>query len=161
MILDGLEELFDELDIDEPTDKQLKEMYHIYKTDICKIVFKEEVIVVNKNRSRHYICRGMNQTFEHLITRRSIHSGKRHFDAQRANRLHWIRPIIENYDNPVINYFEEKNDDGQLQYFFHYYERDFIVILRDLPNGRMLITSYYVDAYRKNYFRRKYERYRK
>lgn len=161
MSLDSLEELFDELDIDEPTNEQLNEMYHIYKTDICKIVFQGEVIIVNKNRSRHYICRGMNQTFEHLITRKSMHSGKRHFDAQRANRLHWIRPIIESYNNPVINYFEEKNDDGQLQYFFHYYEKDFIVILRDLPNGRMLITSYYVDAYRKNYFKRKYDAYRK
>lgn len=161
MILEGLEELFEYLDIDEPTETQLKKLYSIYKKEVCNMEFKGEQIAINNKRSRHYICKGMDQTFEHLITRESTHSGKRQFDAQRANRLHWIRPIIENYDKPEINYFEEKNNRGQLQYFFHYYDRDFIVILRDLPNSRILITSYYVDSYRRNYFKRKYDVYRK
>ena len=160
MILDELEELFEDLDIDEPSLEQLNEMYEIYKSEICKIIFNGEQIVVNKNRSRHPICRGMNQSFEHIITRKSHHSGKRNFDNQRANRIHWIKPIIDNYEDSRVHYFEELNSDNQLQYFFYLYERDFIVILRALPQGNMLITSYYVDDYQKNYFKKKYEKYR-
>lgn len=161
MILEGLEEFFEDLDLDGPTHAQLKEMYSVYKKEICTIKFKDESIIVNSKRSKHYLCRGMDQTFEHIITRKNNHSGKRDFDPQRANRIHWIKPIIENFNKAEINFFEEKNDKGQLQYFFHYYDRDFIVILRDLPNGRILITSYYIDNYNRNYYKRKYDKYRK
>src|SRR5699024_3097057 len=110
-----------------------------------------EKIIVNPNQSRHPLCRGKEQTFEHIITRKSTYSGKRNFDRERANRIHWIKPIIENCNDIRIKYFEAYNDKEQLQYFFFYQEKDFIVIIRQLPTGNMLITAYCVDEYRKRY----------
>src|SRR5699024_1811453 len=100
MNLDDLEELFEDLDIDEPSSAQLKKMYQIYKNEVCNIVFKGVEIIVDENRSRHPLCWGMNRSFEHIVTRKSSYSGKRNFDNQRANRIHWIKPVIENYENP-------------------------------------------------------------
>ncbi len=157
--LSELDILFDDLDIDVPTKEQMSELYRIYKTEICNITFKGERIKVNNNKSHHPICKGKHQTFEHIITRKSEYSGKRNFDNQRANRINWIKPIIENYKLPCIKYFEEKNKNNQLQYFFFYEDRDFIVIARELPNGRMLITAFCVDGYEKNRYKKRYNLY--
>lgn len=159
-MLEELEVLFEDLDIENLEPEQLAEMYRIYIDEICTMVFRGKPILVNHNASRHPLCRGKHLTFEHVITRESKHSGKRNFDRDRANRIHWIRPIIEAEGNPFIKYFEAYNEKGQLQFFFYYMDRDFIVIIRELPNGNMLITSYYVDDFRKINYKKQYEEYR-
>lgn len=160
MILEELEILFEDLNIDEPTNEQMDKMYEVYLSDVCKVKFNNEILKVNKNKSRHPICKGKHQTFEHIITRESKHSGKRNFDNQRANRIHWIKPIVENCDDIRIKYYEAYNNKGQLQYFFFYEDKNFIVITRELPNGKMLITAYYIDDYRKRGHKKQYEEYR-
>lgn len=161
MNLEDLEELFGNLDWDGPNEEQLKQLYEIYLTEVCNMKFKGQKIMVNKNKSRHPICKGRDQTFEHIITRESKHSQKRNFDPQRANRIHWIKPIVENSDRNEIKYFEELNGKNQLQYFFWYEEKNFIVLIREIFKGRVLITAYYVDEYRKIGFKKKYENYKK
>lgn len=161
MILDSLEMLFDHLDIDEPTPYQLDELYRIYLKDVCNITFRNEKIKVNTNKSRHPICRGKHKTFEHLITRKSKYSGKRNFDRDRTNRIHWIKPIIENYKDVRIKYFAELNHNNQLQHFFFYEEKDFITIIRELSNGLIIVTAYFVDTMRKRGFMKKYYAYKK
>lgn len=160
MILEELELLFEDLDIDEPTGIQMRQLYQIYLEEVCNIRFKEERIIVNNKPSRHPICRGKHQTFEHVITRESQYTGKRDFDRERANRIHWIKPIIEHWEDVRIKYFEVYNDKNQLQYFFFYEDRDFIVIIRQLPNGKMLVTAYCVDGYRRRGFKKQYEEYK-
>jgi len=60
-----------------------------------------------------------------------------------------------------IKYFEAYNDKNQLQYFFFYEAKGFIVIIRQLPNDKMLITAYCVDSYRSRGFKKQYEEYEK
>ncbi len=159
--LEKLDVLFDDLEIDKPTDCQLQKMYKIYCDEVCSIIFENECIKVNKNKSRHPICKGKHQTFEHLITRTSKYSGKRNFDNQRVNRIHWIKPIVENYKSSKIKYFEERNKGNQLQYFFFYEDKNFVVIIRKLPNEKVLITAFCVDDFERNKFKNKYKRYKK
>lgn len=160
MILDNLEVLFDHLDVDGPTKSQLEELYRLYVDDVCNIVFNDEILKVNTNKSRHPICKGKQQTFEHLITRKSKYSGKRCFDRDRANRVHWIKPIIENYKDARIKHFTEYNHKNELQFFFLYEEKDFIIIIRELSNGLMIVTAYFVDEGRKRGFKKKYFAYK-
>lgn len=160
MILDSLEELFDYLDVDEPNSSQLNRLYQLYLDDVCNIVFNGEKLKVNKNKTRHPICKGKQLTFEHLITRKSEYSGKRYFDRERANRIHWIKPIIENYKDIRIKYFTEHNNKKELQHFFYYEDKDFIIIIRELSNGLMIVTAYYVDEGRKRGFMKKYYTYK-
>lgn len=162
MELDDLEDLFDDLDIDEPTPDQLYKMYGVFLDDIANnpIVLNGKELKYNKNRSRHPICPGKAQAFEHIITRKSEHSGKRNFDRERANKIHWIRPILLNADDTRIKYFERINDKGENQLFYWYQEQFFIIILRVLHPDILLITSFSVDYIEKNKFNRWYDEYR-
>jgi hypothetical protein len=157
--LDDLEDLFEDLSIDGPDRAQMFTMYGHYLNDIVKtpIVIKGIVLTFNKNASRHPICKGKHQCFEHIITRESKLSGKRNFDHERANKIHWIRPILENVTDPRIKYFEAINDDGENQLFYWYEEMNFIVILREITPNLLLITSFSIDKEERYGFKKKYE----
>jgi hypothetical protein len=160
--LDDLEDLFEDLRIEGPTNQQIYELYGIFLKDILNntIPIKGKLIKCNVNRSYHPICKGKAQTFEHIITRESKYSGKRNFDRERTNKIHWIRPIIENVNDERIKYFEEVNKDGENQLFYWYEEKIFVVIIREIQPDYLLITSFSVDKVEGYNFKRKYESYK-
>lgn len=160
--LDALEDLFDDLEIDGPTPNQLYQLYGVFLNNIVNnpIVINGIELSFNKNRSKHPVCRGKLQAFEHVITRESKLKGKRDFDHERANKIHWIRPIIENVTDARIKYFERINDDGYNQRFYWYEEKGFIVIIRELKPDYFLVTAFSVDTYEKPKYKRYYEEYR-
>lgn len=160
--LDDLEDLFEDLSIDGPDKAQMFTMYGHYLNDIVKnpLVINGITLTFNTNASRHPICKGKHQCFEHIITRESKHSGKRNFDRERANKIHWIKPILENVNDPRIKYFEAINDDNENQQFYWYEEMNFVVILRELNPNLLLITSFSVDKEERYGFKKKYEAYR-
>lgn len=162
MELDDLEDLFDDLGFDGPTPGQLYQMYGIFLNDIAKnpIVLNGKTLKYNSNRSNHPVCRGKAQAFEHIITRESKISGKRSFDRDRANKVHWIRPILLNASDVRIKYFERINDKGQNQHFYWYQEKSFIIIIREIQPDTLLITSFSVDKLEKNKFKKWYDEYR-
>jgi hypothetical protein len=159
--LDDLEDLFDDLSIDGPNPQQLFQMYGIYLSDIVNnsLTFNGKTVKFNNSKSNHPICKGKHKAFEHIITRESKYSGKRNFDAERANKIHWIKPIIENAADYRIKYFEAINDKNENQHFFWYEEMGFIVILRDINPDLLLITSFSVDSYEKGNYKKLYEDY--
>jgi hypothetical protein len=162
MELDDLEDLFDDLGFDEPTSDQLYQMYGIFLNDIAKnpIVLNGRMLKYNSNRSNHPVCRGKAQAFEHVITRESKISGKRDFDRERANKIHWIRPVLLNASDVRIKYFERVNDKGQNQYFYWYQEKSFIIIIREIQPDILLITSFSVDNLERYKFKKWYDEYR-
>lgn len=161
-ILGELSELFVDLSIDGPNVKQLFKMYGIFLNDIVKIpiVIKGVPVSYNRNLSKHPICSGKLQAFEHIITRESKYKGIRDFDRDRANKVHWIRPIIENVSDSRIKYFERINNDGYNQQFYWYEAKGFIVIIREMKPDLMLITSFSVDINEKTKFKNWHNEYR-
>ncbi len=159
--LGELSDLFDDLSIDGPNHKQLFKMYGVFLNDFEKnpIVINGVQLSYNRNKSKHPICRGKFAAFEHLITRESKHKGKRDFDRERANKIHWIKPVIENVNDKRIKYFERINEDGFNQQYFFYEEKAFIVIIRELKPGLLLITAFSVDALEKPKFKGWYNEY--
>lgn len=85
-------------------------------------------LTYNRNKSRHPICKGKMQAFEHIITRENKYKTKRDYDPGRANKIYWIRPIIYNRSDPRIKYFERLNDKGYNQQYYWYEEKGFIVL---------------------------------
>lgn len=162
-VLDELEDLFEELSVDGPTNEQLNKMYTVFLDDIVRtpIIIKGLQLSSNRNKSRHPVCKGKSQGFEHIITRESKHSNRRNFDRERANKIHWIKPIIENVGDGRIKYFEEVNDRGINQLFYWYEEKNFIVIVREVNPELMLITSFSVDTLGKKKYRDAYYKYKK
>ncbi len=160
--LDDLEDLFEDLSIDGPDKIQMFTMYGHYLKGIVNnpLVIKGITLTYNSNPSKHPVCRGKHQCFEHIITRASKHSGKRNFDRERANKIHWIRPILENVNDTRIKYFEAINDDNENQQFYWYEEMNFVVILRELNPNLLLITSFSVDKEERYGFKKKYDVYK-
>ena len=163
MQLDELEILFDEddLDFDAPTHDQLYIMYGLFLDNFHKtpLIHKGRRVVFNTNRSRHPLFRGKFEGFVHVITRKSQYTDKRQYDRDRANRVHWIKPILDNWQNPLVSYFEKVNDEGQLQYFYWVQPLNFLVILRELTPDFLLVTSFCIDSQNIGQFRKYYNEY--
>jgi len=162
MPLDDLDILFEDLGFDEPTKEQTYEMYGIFLNDFKKNTFTVlgKQIKINENKSKYPLFKGKCETFVHLVTRESKHSGKRYFDCHRANRIHWVKPILENVTDARILHFEKVNDKGYNQHFLWYREKDFIIILREIDPDLLLVTSFCVDALNKSLYKQWYEEYR-
>jgi len=161
-VLEDLEDMFDDLPIDGPDGKQLYQMYGVFLSDLVNnpIAIKGQKLMVNRNRSKHPVCRGKFQGFEHIITRKNYYTGKRDFDRERANKIHWIKPIIKNVSDARIKYFEAVNDDGDNQHFYWYEEKRFLIIVREVNPNLMLITSFSVDNGFEAKYRRMYNEYK-
>lgn len=162
-LLSDLDDLFDDLTMSGPTTDQLYKLYGIFLNDIKinHIIIKGVPLSYNRNISKYPVCKGKLKAFEHLITRGNDYTGKRDFDPARANKIHWIRPIIENVSDPRIKYFECLNDDGYNQQYYWYQEKHFIVIIREINPELMLITSFCIDKNEDLKFRQIYNGYKK
>lgn len=160
-VLEELVDLFENISIDGPTNQQLTELYEVFLNDIVRnpIIIKGVRLVSNRNKSNHPVCRGKSLGFEHIITRESSHSKKRNFDNERANKIHWIKPIIENVHDPRIKYFEQVNDKGFNQLYYWFEEKQFVVIVREINPQLMLITSFSVDRFGMGKYKKGYEEY--
>lgn len=161
-ILDLLEDFFEDLNI-EPSQNDIDELYDIFKKDFINnpILYNDVRIKYNKNSSKHPLFKGFPVGFEHICTRKSHHSHKRYFDPERANKIGWIKPIIENHTDNRIKYFERKHFSGQNQKYFWHKEKNFVVIIRDISPDLILITAFCVDKLNKRKFSNWYEAYKK
>jgi len=162
-ILSELSDMFEDLSVDRPTPDQLYQMYGVFLNDIKKnpICIKGKTLTFDRTISKHPVCRGKYVGFEHIITRESTYKGKRDFDRDRANKLHWIKPIIENVNDARIKYFEQINADGFNQQFYWYEAKSFLIIVREVNPELFLITSFSVDVMEKPKFKTWYEEYKK
>ena len=159
---DELEDLFEDLNLDGPTQDQLFTIYGIFLNDFARkpLVVNGVNVSFNNTKSRQPVCPGKALTFEHIITRGSKYNNRRSFDPERANKIHWIRPIIENLGNPRIKYFERINGEGFNQKFFWFPEQAFIVILRVITQDCILITAFSVAYGEKGMYKTWYEEFR-
>jgi len=125
-------------------------------------------------RGREDFEDGKEKVFWHLTSRVSkpkpVPRRKRKFAAQirqqaqrlpdlrRSERLPWVRPMIENPDQPEVLAWDYKEGDGTIRTYVWLKDHDFVVIMKKYRNGsRRLITSFYVDkAYKGRDFDRKY-----
>ena len=164
-MLDELDDLFGNLDIYGPTDEQLYIMYGIYLNDFvknsliingCRVIVNSG-IVRNKNNG---LFIGKHFTFNHLVTIESKISNKRIFDKYRANKIHWIRPILEQLNDSRILYFEKIDDNNVNKRYFWYKERNFVVVLKEIKTDTMLVTAFCTDDYSKRGFEVDYRDYK-
>ncbi|MBR9855743.1 MAG: hypothetical protein GYB37_14385 [Algicola sp.] len=159
--LDLIEDLFEHLDLDAPTDDQMYQLYGVFKKDIIEepIYIDDIRVLYDRRRSRHPLFRGKPVGFEHICTRESKHSGKRNFDPERANKIHWIKPVVHYRDNGRIRFFERSHSNGQNQRYFWLYEKDYVVIIREITESLQLVTAFKVDEIERRKFQNWYNQY--
>lgn len=159
--LDLLEDLFEFLDLDGPDENQMHKLFDVFKTDMIDypIFIKKIQLGHATERSRHPLFKGMPGGFEHICTRQSKHSGKRNFDPERSNRIHWIRPVIKFKDDARIKYFERVHSNGKNQQYYWFKERDYVVIVREINIRLQLVTAFKVDDIERRRFQNWFENY--
>lgn len=165
MELEDLDDLFEDLDINNPTKEQLYKMYGIYLDDFVHstLYFEGRVVMVNNAivRDKRDGCFIRKQkTFDHIITRKNKYTGKRQYDRDRANKIHWVRTIIENSTNPMIKRFEQIDEEGKTAILLWYKDKDYVVILKEEKPDLLLVTGYCVDATERGRFNSEYEAYK-
>ena len=102
------------------------------------------------------------EKFVHIITRTvKANNWKtapniREFREDRANRVHWIRPILENCDDNRITRFSYTEADGTQREYFWYRKKQYIVVVEEIDPNYTLITGFCVDAENQPHFQNKY-----
>ena len=87
--------------------------------------------------------------FWHIITR-GDRPEDRLFDPRRAERLAWIRPIVEHSDDPAVKTWDYPERRGRNRTYLWLEEWDYVVILEfsdrlDVGPVYYLVTAYYVE----------------
>jgi hypothetical protein len=161
MLLDDLEILFDDLGID-PTEEQLQKMLDCFMDDFVHNPFRIKGcnVKVITQQSWHRDFRGMPETFVHLITRENKYKGRREFDHERANRIHWVKIVLLNHTSPRIKYFEYADEKGIHKHHYLLEEENFIVVLKPIQTDLMVVTAFCIDDYEKAKYRKRYNDFR-
>ncbi|WP_462266457.1 hypothetical protein [Mucilaginibacter sp.] len=161
MELFGLDDLIYGLGID-PTNDQLDTLFFEFERDfiVSPFTFKGYQVKIALDFSTVDGFEDYPETFVHLITRK----GKRNvrvFDRHRANKIHWIRCILEHHDDEEITYFEYPEEDETIREYYWYKDADFLVIMERITPDYIIVTSFHVDdARNRRYFEQKEAWYR-
>ncbi|WP_294586708.1 hypothetical protein [uncultured Bacteroides sp.] len=165
MELEDLEDLFEDLDAAVLKTEQLHRIYGIYLNDFVHsdLFFEGKKVIVNtglvrSKREGYFVNKQIS--FDHIVTRENKYSGKRQYDKDRANKIHWIRVIIENCTHPSIKMFEKVDRSGNRNILLWYEEKNYVVILREKRPDLFLVTGYCVDVIEQGRFRSEYKAYK-
>jgi len=160
MTISKLKPFFNEVELDHSFNKeQVDELYEKFKEDFVYNAFevggKKIRIIHQKSRIKQYA--DYSETYTHIISRKSHIAGARIYEADRANRVHWIKPILLEKPCKDIFYYRWKDDDGVCKHHYWYYDKDFMVVTKDITPDLQIVTSFCVDQEEKVKF---YERYK-
>jgi hypothetical protein len=81
---------------------------------------------------------------------------QRVFKEERANRIHWLKPILQHWKDPRITFFTFVEADGTARDYFWYKAKAYMVIMEEVTPDYVLITGFCVDRKEENYYDLKY-----
>jgi hypothetical protein len=101
---------------------------------------------------------GKEIAFWHLVTRGDHRDYAGTPDYDRAERLPWVRALIEHPDEPGVRRFKYREGSGVVRTYIWYEAGGFAVVLEPLSRGAMrLITAFYIQSdMRRQEMRNKY-----
>lgn len=156
-MLDELEPYFNDLGFDpELEEKKIRELFEVFNSDFILNPFNVNGtnVSIKAVNSAHvgqplYFSEFLHD-FVHTITRTGNINKRRYFEPERANRIHWIKPILMNCDDNRIKKYQFKENDGRIRDYFWYEEKDYVVVLEKILPDYWLITAHIVDDKRKH-----------
>ena len=161
MSLNTLRPWFDE--INDPADHtQLVELHDILIDDFITNPFTlgGKIIKIDHWETKVAQYRPFCETFFHLITRKSEFGNARFFTPERANRIHWIKPILLSHPTKQITYFKWKDQRGICKEHFWLFSKNFMVVTRDIGQDMKIVTAFCVDKDLKQGYHERYSDYR-
>lgn len=124
--------------------------------------YLNSTIYIDPQSSNENKEEGKELTFWHLTTRerkytvkednRFVSYKERLLDIDRADRLEWVKKIIENHSISEVKCFykKETKDKKPIRLYLWLYAKDFVVILQKLgKSSSFLVTSFYITHSKK------------
>ena len=147
------------LDLDGPWENVLHRLYGVFKRDfIDNQVFCGDLKVIYDQRK---IDDKKEEGFWHLITKNDQTLG-RIPDYERAKRLPWVKPVIQNYSSTDIKVWDYPEKKNRVRMYLWLERFDYAVILERNRGKRKhlltLITSFYVEDWKKKDLMRRYHK---
>lgn len=107
-------------------------------------LFREKLVWPDKRKLEDDYEEG----FWHLITQDNFSKSQRLLDLRRAERLHWLRPTIENHEDHRVKTFTWLHNAKTPRIHIWLEDCDYIVILEESRNGKYvsLVTAYHLDG---------------
>ncbi|MDP3353100.1 MAG: hypothetical protein Q8S44_05105 [Flavobacteriaceae bacterium] len=141
----------------DPSEEHLEMLFQLFKTDFLEqdIYLDDHKIIIDTNNSKEEGFENYPHTFVKLITRGE--KRKRVFDKKRANKLHWVKAIIENKHANDIICFKFLEGDGSIKDYYWFKEGGFLIIIKKITPNCVIVSSFHIDD-KKNqeYYERKY-----
>lgn len=137
-------------------------LYKIFCRDFknpTPLYFRNEKIIIFSQS--HHLKEGKEKVFWHITDKEDGNYSDRLPDLRRAERINWIKPIIQNYTSPDIYCFDYVESSKKKNTYLWLYKYDFVVILQRLDKiNYIIITAFYIsyeskrrellDKYKKN-----------
>ena len=136
-------------------------LHEIFNSDLRNPSFEIEGIPVMVDLSPDKTMPQYCSAFMHFVTRMD-HAGLRTIDYSRAKKLHWIKPVIENYSDSAVSAFWSSNPNGSQTLYFWMPDYDFMVVVKPAKSSnvmkRVIVTAFHVERFRKKQFQSLYGR---
>lgn len=146
------------LDLNGTYDRLMRILYLRYREDVLDHDLRyDSRRVVADNR---LVGSDYEEGFWHVITRGK---DERHIDFRRAERIVWLRPLIENSDAPELYKWVETDADNRgrrvQKTYIWYREGRYMIVLKNVPKRHyFLVTAFYVTGARNDrYYFRKFQ----
>lgn len=138
-----LEFLPEPLSYDGDWPRFVEELYKIFQRDFMLSQPRlENMLVCIDNRK---IDDSREEGFWHLVTRQDKQASERFPEIPRAERLPWIRPLIENYQNKNVTYWRYLEGNRKVRHYIWAKAVDFAVILAQEKVRLFVVTAFCVD----------------
>lgn len=141
----------------DPSAEHLEELFQLFKADFLDDEFYLDgcKVFIDVRYSKEKGYEKYPHTFVKIITRGP--KGKRCFDKKRANKIHWIKPILENKDTEDITCFQFLEADGKIRDYFWFKEGFFLVVMEKIRPDYVIVSCFHIDDDRnQKYYEDKY-----
>lgn len=158
--LNDLKPLFDDGELDQNiNNEQIKRFYEQFAEDFINYPFNVngKKIKIDKRSPRDKNFANYCETFFHILTRKNHFYNDRIYECNRANRCHWIKPILLSHPSNVILYYKWKDSQGVCKEHYWLMSKKFMVVLKDISADVQIVTAFCVDDDEKLKY---YERYK-
>lgn len=124
----------------ESDDDFLDALYEYFRQDF--IVDKPKYQNIPLRLKRMPLRNNREATFYHITTKGTSEEN-RQIDILRAERIRWIKPMIESNDGTLMTWENTRKNEENILILHE--KENFLIVLRKRKNGLMFWTSYYVD----------------
>lgn len=147
------------LNLDGSWEEVLDKLYSIFKKDFIesKVFYQNLKLIYDKRK----LVGNKEEVFWHLITKENRKEG-RIPDYDRAKRLPWAKPTIENHNKPEVKVWDYLEGNGRVRIYLWLENYNYAVILERNKGRRkhlsVLITAFYVEEWKKKDLMRRYQK---